>query len=67
MTAYLSGSAADRADERIWCVQLEDGIWSKPKLAPFTYDCFEYKAFFYHDGSTVFLFSQDILLFLSQR
>jgi len=55
---YTKWKTSSRVDERIWQVRKDDGIWLKPSLAPFTYDCFEYKAFFSFDGFKVYYLSK---------
>ncbi len=47
-----------REDERIWFKKQVDEKWSEEKLAPFTYDCFEYKAVHSPDGSMLYFLSK---------
>lgn len=55
---YTMWDTPNRLDERIWYIKKENNIWSEPCLAPFTYNCFEYRAFFSNDGTKVYYLSK---------
>ncbi|MCP4725643.1 MAG: hypothetical protein GY863_11435 [bacterium] len=48
----------DREDERIWYMINKDGSWTKPKLAQFSYDCFEYRAFYPSGNNRIYYLSK---------
>ncbi len=47
----------DGGENRIFFMDLKDGVWTKPALAPFARDVVEYEAFVAPDGRRVFFHS----------
>ncbi len=48
----------DRSDERIWHMENKNGIWTKPEIAPFSYDCFEYRTNYPVGGNKLYFLSK---------
>lgn len=54
---YSRRETLDGGENRIFFMELKDGGWTKPALAPFARDVVEYEAFITPDGKRVFFHS----------